>query len=239
MLSAWLSFSCCDGEKVWSGEKFEDCVALADASPNIVAVGLNCTAPVFAEQLLRKASRVTAKPLVCYPNSGELWDSPFPYMDLRQRAGKVHSVGCHLESLRGARLIGGCCRTSPADIRFLADLLAPTAGLVFSRTNFPDAKGAGLQVESGPQIGICSGQSGSYLGPLRKQVGQKVRQILFAQVHRVGFWHDAGSVARPRYGPFGSVMLMYKYMAGPAKTQLFRPPEPQYRRSQATSVPRR
>ena len=124
---SWLSFSCRDGEKVWSGEKFEDCVALTDGSPNIVAVGLNCTAPVFAEQLLKKASGVTAKPLVCYPNSGELWDSPSHTWISGSRQEKFTMLAATWKAA-GARLIGGCCRTSPADIRFLADLLAPTAG---------------------------------------------------------------------------------------------------------------
>ncbi len=126
-VSAWLSFSCCDGEKVWSGEKLEDCVALADASPNIVAVGLNCTAPVFAEQLLRKASRVTAKPLVCYPNSGELWDSP-SHSWISGSGQEKFTVLAATWKAAGARLIGGCCRTSPADILFLAEFLAPNAG---------------------------------------------------------------------------------------------------------------
>ena len=123
---AWLSFSCRNGESVSSGEQFSACVELANGSPTIVAVGLNCTAPRFAEKLLRSARRKTAKPLICYPNSGELWDGvsrawvPGSERDLfieRALAWKA----------AGARLIGGCCRTSPDDIQSLAALLVPCA----------------------------------------------------------------------------------------------------------------
>jgi len=44
---AWLSFSCKDERHVCHGESFADCAALADTSDQIVAVGINCTAPVF------------------------------------------------------------------------------------------------------------------------------------------------------------------------------------------------
>lgn len=123
---AWLSFSCRDGESVSSGEKFGPCVALANCSPNIVAVGLNCTAPRFAEQLLSIARRESVKPLVCYPNSGELWDNP----SQTWISGSEHEQFTQLAATWkavGARLIGGCCRTSPSDIRFLAALLAQPA----------------------------------------------------------------------------------------------------------------
>ncbi len=123
---AWLSFSCRDGESVCSGEPFAACVALAERSSAIVAVGLNCSAPVFAEPLLRMALEKTAKPLVCYPNSGELWDAPartwIPGSEGDRFAGQAASW-----LAAGARLIGGCCRTSPADIRALRALLAPSA----------------------------------------------------------------------------------------------------------------
>ena len=123
---AWLSFSCRDGVSVCSGESFDACVELANGSNAIVAVGLNCTAPRYAEQLLRSARKVTDKPLVCYPNSGETWDSPsntwIPNLD----NGKFTDRAI-IWNTSGARLIGGCCRTSPNDIRALAALLVPIA----------------------------------------------------------------------------------------------------------------
>lgn len=119
--AAWLSFSCADGEHVCHGERFVDCVAMAAASPQIVAVGVNCTPPRYIESLLQQAAIVTQKPLLTYPNSGEHWDAAnqcwLPgsgVADFAAAAQRWHAAG--------ARLIGGCCRTTPADIAALARL---------------------------------------------------------------------------------------------------------------------
>ncbi len=53
---AWLSYSCRDEENSSHGERFSDCVALAESSDQIVAVGLNCTAPQYATGLLESAA---------------------------------------------------------------------------------------------------------------------------------------------------------------------------------------
>jgi homocysteine S-methyltransferase len=116
---AWLSFSCRDGTHVCHGEPFADCAALADHAAQIVAVGVNCTPPEHIDSLLESARGVHT-PRVVYPNSGEQWV-----------AGENRWAGQGCGGLtaaewyrRGARLIGGCCRTGPADIRRVrADLL--------------------------------------------------------------------------------------------------------------------
>lgn len=123
-MPAWLSFSCRDGENVCSGERFDACVGLANSSRAIVAVGLNCTAPRYAELLLDSASKVTDKPLVCYPNSGETWDRASKTWTSDSDRGRFTDRAVTWNTI-GARLIGGCCRTSPSDIRALAALLDP------------------------------------------------------------------------------------------------------------------
>jgi homocysteine S-methyltransferase len=124
---AWLSFSCRSESEVSDGEPFAACAALANSSDQIVAVGVNCTAPRYIESLLHAASSVTAKPLLCYPNSGEAWDplnncwiGSTGITDFRTPAQRWYAAG--------ARLIGGCCRTTPEDIRVIRDtLLSRTA----------------------------------------------------------------------------------------------------------------
>lgn len=121
---AWLSFCCRDERAVSSGEQFAACVETAAASPTVVAVGLNCTAPRYAEPLLRLARQKTDKPLVCYPNSGETWHSS----SRRWMQGLEQiEFGAQAEAwyAAGARIIGGCCRTSPSDIGALSKLLLP------------------------------------------------------------------------------------------------------------------
>jgi homocysteine S-methyltransferase len=115
---AWLSFSCRDAERLSDGTLFTDAVRSAAAHPQVVAVGLNCTAPEHVEALLRAAARVTEKPLVAYPNSGESWDAA-----RRRWRGATDEAGWgeRAKTWRraGGRLLGGCCRTGPAHVRAL------------------------------------------------------------------------------------------------------------------------
>lgn len=119
--AAWLSFSCADGAHVCHGERFADCVAMAAASPQIVAIGVNCTPPRYIEALLQEAATVTQKPLLTYPNSGEHWDAATQCW-LPGSGVADFAAAAQRWRTAGARLIGGCCRTTPADIAALARL---------------------------------------------------------------------------------------------------------------------
>ena len=116
-MSAWLSVSCQDERRLCHGELFTEVVALANEAPHIVAVGVNCTAPRFVEGLLESAE-MAKKPLLAYPNSGESWDAGRAAWH-----GADNEVDWPTNVVRwvkaGARLIGGCCRTTPATIRLI------------------------------------------------------------------------------------------------------------------------
>jgi homocysteine S-methyltransferase len=121
-VSAWLSFSCRDEHRLCHGEPFVEAVQLANDAPNIVAVGVNCTSPRFIDGLLTAVADVAKKPLVVYPNSGETWDAA------RHCWHGTSTEPDWSESVRrwrkaGARLIGGCCRTTPETIRQIAAAL--------------------------------------------------------------------------------------------------------------------
>ena len=121
-VSAWISFSCRDDRHVCHGELLAECVAIAEQSDRVAAVGVNCTAPKHVAGLLASAAATTSKPLVCYPNSGQSWDA-----EAKRWEGNAASVDFRTEALQwyqtGARLIGGCCRTTPTTIRGMADSL--------------------------------------------------------------------------------------------------------------------
>jgi homocysteine S-methyltransferase len=115
-LCAWISFSCRDGERNSEGEHIGACVAELHRYPQIVAVGVNCTPPQYITSLLRQMRERTDKPLLVYPNSGECyepsskqWKGDRGAIDFGEQARRWHA--------EGARLIGGCCRTGPLDIR--------------------------------------------------------------------------------------------------------------------------
>lgn len=117
--SAWLSFSARDEAHLCHGERLADCVAWLDSCPQIVAIGVNCTAPRYLPALITAARAVTAKPIVVYPNSGEqydaaqhCWSGVASAVDFAAAAPQWRAAG--------ARLIGGCCRTTPEHIRAIA-----------------------------------------------------------------------------------------------------------------------
>jgi homocysteine S-methyltransferase len=114
--SAWISFTCRDGAYTCEGQPIEDCARALEAFPQIVSIGVNCTRPDFIASLLQRMRAETTKPLLAYPNSGEAYDAAS-----KTWCGEVAAVPFAARALEwygaGARLIGGCCRTSPADIR--------------------------------------------------------------------------------------------------------------------------
>lgn len=121
-VSAWLSFSCGDERRLCHGESFAEAVHLANGAPNIVAVGVNCTAPRFIEGLLESVTGIARKPLVVYPNSGETWNAERHCW--QGTSADPDWRACVLRWREaGARLIGGCCRTTPATIREINSVL--------------------------------------------------------------------------------------------------------------------
>ncbi|XP_019442183.1 PREDICTED: homocysteine S-methyltransferase 3-like isoform X2 [Lupinus angustifolius] len=117
-IPAWFSFSCKDESNVVSGDSILDCASIADSSTQVVAVGVNCTAPRFIHGLISSIKKVTSKPVLVYPNSGETY--------IAESSRWVKSSGVdeedfvsHIGKWRdaGASIFGGCCRTTPNTIR--------------------------------------------------------------------------------------------------------------------------
>ena len=74
-VAAWVSFTCRDASHTVHGEPISDCASFLDSVPQVVAVGINCTAPAFVMPLIQALKASTSKPIVVYPNSGEGWDA--------------------------------------------------------------------------------------------------------------------------------------------------------------------
>ena len=117
--SAWVSFSARDEKHNSEGQAFADCARLLEDNPQIVAIGINCTSPKYIPSLIRSAKEVTDKPLLTYPNSGETysaekqdWNGDPVYESFGEQARDWYAAGAHL--------IGGCCRTTPEDIKVIA-----------------------------------------------------------------------------------------------------------------------
>ena len=113
---AWLSYTI-DGDRTRAGQPLDEAFAVAADVPEIVAVGVNCSAPGDVLEAVVTARRVTGKPVIVYPNSGEVWDG--------ENRVWVGSPGLDTDLATewvatGARIVGGCCRVRPDDIAAMA-----------------------------------------------------------------------------------------------------------------------
>jgi len=120
----WISFSCRNSVEVSHGEQLADCFAAAGACEAVAAVGINCTAPRFVSSLLESSRGSTAKLVAVYPNSGEIWDAPKQTWIPGETSAPIEALAPEWRR-RGARLIGGCCRTTPSTISALRAILSP------------------------------------------------------------------------------------------------------------------
>ncbi|EGX55838.1 homocysteine methyltransferase [Streptomyces zinciresistens K42] len=116
----WLSYSVAGG-RTRAGQPLEEAFALAADADEVIAVGVNCCAPRDVEGAVATAARVTGRPVVAYPNSGESWDA-----EARTWHGRPAFSPDQVRTWRaaGARLIGGCCRVPPRTIEAVARALA-------------------------------------------------------------------------------------------------------------------
>jgi homocysteine S-methyltransferase len=118
-ITAWVSFTARDEKHISEGQVFADCVKQLEDSAQFAAIGINCTSPKYISPLIHEAKKKTNKPILVYPNSGETYDATKndwngdPVLDsFGEQAIEWYDAG--------ARMIGGCCRTTPEDIRVIA-----------------------------------------------------------------------------------------------------------------------
>ena len=116
----WISFTACDNRNISCGRPFADCVKMLSGRPSLVAAGINCSDPSFFSSLLESARPFSDKPFIVYPNSGEMYNAVDRHWFGRSRVEKLGAFAVEWAGL-GARIIGGCCRTGPADTAVIFD----------------------------------------------------------------------------------------------------------------------
>lgn len=114
---AWFSFTLRDSSHISDGASLAKIVDVLGKCDQVVAVGVNCVPPELATDAVKVLAGLTTKPLVVYPNSGESYDASNKSWDNDREQpsdlARLASEWLHL----GAKFIGGCCRTTPEDIR--------------------------------------------------------------------------------------------------------------------------
>ena len=113
---AWLSFSCRDGQHLNDGGRLLEAAEACDTEPRVAALGVNCTPPEFMNPLVDELRKGTDKPILVYPNSGEIYDAS----DKKWRSSPSQIAwedAAPTWVQRGASMVGGCCRVGPGRIR--------------------------------------------------------------------------------------------------------------------------
>lgn len=123
-IPSWICFTTVDGENAPSGESFKDCLESINKSNKVEAVGINCAPPYFIESLICKFKQLTNKAIIVYPNSGEVWDGKAKKW-LPSKCFHDDDFGFNARRWRdlGAKIIGGCCRTTPSTIQTISNAL--------------------------------------------------------------------------------------------------------------------
>ncbi len=112
-IPGWITFSCKDEAHTCGGDHIGDCAAYIDTIDAIQGIGINCTQPKFVGPLIERIKERTNKAIVVYPNTGELYDDVNKIW-----YGEAEAFDAYAKEWArlGARVIGGCCRTSPVNI---------------------------------------------------------------------------------------------------------------------------
>ncbi|MDZ7277607.1 homocysteine S-methyltransferase [Pantoea eucrina] len=122
--SAWFSFTLRDAQHISDGTPLHAVAALVNSAKQVAAVGINCVALSDVTAALHTLQAVTDMPLLVYPNSGEQYDAVSKTWHSAPSGCTLHDNFAAWQQA-GARLVGGCCRTTPQDIAAIAACCQP------------------------------------------------------------------------------------------------------------------
>lgn len=123
---SWISFSCKDEKYISDGTPIEKCIALFEHHPKVFAVGVNCTAPRFISELIRRIKALeTRNKIIVYPNSGEVYHaSTKSWLGISEPESFLALTREWVEI--GADIVGGCCRIGPQHIQLIRNIFTPS-----------------------------------------------------------------------------------------------------------------
>lgn len=122
-MTAWFTFTARDETHISHGETLAECASFLGSNPQVAAVGVNCTSPLYIPGLIRSLRNITPKPIIVYPNSGEFYEAAANRW-LGETSCDAFGAQARIWYAEGARIIGGCCRTTPDHIREITASLA-------------------------------------------------------------------------------------------------------------------
>jgi homocysteine S-methyltransferase len=111
---AWFSFTARDAAHISDGTPIAEAARELDHE-RVVGIGVNCVPPALVPGLLAELGGATRRPLVAYPNSGEIWDASARRWEGAPEGARPDET-CVSWRDAGAAFLGGCCRVGPAAI---------------------------------------------------------------------------------------------------------------------------
>ena len=116
---AYISFTVQEPGTISDGTSLDEIAQLVSQSDQILALGINCSSPLLYNQALTVLKNA-GKALITYPNSGEVYDGSTQTWKPKDKDALTlveHSKDWHDQF--GVKILGGCCRTRPNDIKAL------------------------------------------------------------------------------------------------------------------------
>nr|CCA22513.1 unnamed protein product [Albugo laibachii Nc14] len=132
-LKVIIAVACRNESQLNSGEpifKLTETIQSIRCQENLIGIGINCTNPKFVESLLKSFSCSCDK--IVYPNSGEEWNANAKQWERPNGTQSATACLTDWETYlprwydAGARIFGGCCRTSPKDIAAIRNYFTNT-----------------------------------------------------------------------------------------------------------------
>lgn len=122
-LPYWIVFSVKDEAHISNGDVFADFIKNTKIFDNLIGCGINCSDPGNTTAILKGLQNLEKNNFVVYPNSGEIYDKKCNCWK------EPENMDLFLASVKewynlGAKIIGGCCRTGPKEIKFISDFRA-------------------------------------------------------------------------------------------------------------------
>lgn len=116
---AYLSLTIQKDDRLSDGTPLGTVAERIAGSDQVLALGINCSSPLLYDKAL-PLLKASHKALVTYPNSGEVYDGASQTWKPKDKDALSlveHSQKWQEEN--GVKILGGCCRTRPNDIRDL------------------------------------------------------------------------------------------------------------------------
>lgn len=89
---------------------------------NLTLIGINCVSFNHSAGIIEEIHKeLPDMPLIAYPNSGEVYDTVKKVWNPNSNPQFTWDAVVKRYLDAGARIVGGCCRTTPDDIRQIAD----------------------------------------------------------------------------------------------------------------------